>query len=85
MMPVSEPEPAIAIVGPHAGYIYSGSILGETYAKTLVPPRVIIMCPNHTGRGTPRSLWAGGAWQLPGGEVPIDEELRASLRGSRRS
>lgn len=69
------PQPALAMIGPHAGFTYSGSILGETYARVEVPDRVIIMCPNHTGMGVRRSLWAGGAWRLPGGDLSIDEQL----------
>ncbi|MCA9705678.1 MAG: AmmeMemoRadiSam system protein B [Myxococcales bacterium] len=77
--PAVEPQPAIALMGPHAGYVYSGSILGETYARAVVPPRVVLMCPNHTGRGVARSLWPGGAWQLPGGSVPVDRALTEAL------
>lgn len=75
-----KPRPAIALVGPHAGYVYSGSILGQTYAGVVVPPRVVLMCPNHTGRGVARSLWPGGGWQLPTGTVPVDEALGEALR-----
>lgn len=77
--PAVEPQSAIALVGPHAGYVYSGSILGQTYARTVVPPRVVLMCPNHTGRGVARSLWSGGPWQLPGGAIAVDEALSAAL------
>jgi AmmeMemoRadiSam system protein B len=59
--------------------MFSGAILGETYAPVEIPGRVLIMCPNHTGRGVRRSLWSGGAWQLPGGDVEIDEELTERL------
>ena len=71
--------PALAIVAPHAGYIYSGSIAAETWAKIDVPARVILLCPNHTGLGARRSLWSGGAWTFPGRSLDIDEELRAAL------
>ncbi|MCA9649049.1 MAG: AmmeMemoRadiSam system protein B [Myxococcales bacterium] len=80
MGPAVEPRPALALVGPHAGYVYSGAILGETYARTVVPPRVVLMCPNHTGLGVPRSLWPDGGWRLPTGVVPVDEDLVAGLR-----
>lgn len=80
MGPAVEPRPAIALVGPHAGYVYSGGILGETYARCVVPPRVVLMCPNHTGMGVPRSLWPDGGWRLPTGTVPVDEDLVAGLR-----
>ncbi|MCH9687303.1 MAG: AmmeMemoRadiSam system protein B [Deltaproteobacteria bacterium] len=75
-----DPQPAIALVGPHAGYMYSGSILGRTYARVQVPPKVIVMCPNHTGRGVTRSLWPSGGWRLPTGVVPVDDALVEGLR-----
>lgn len=74
------PEPALAIVAPHAGWIYSGGIAGMTWGAVQVPQRVILLCPNHTGRGVRRSLWSGGAWELPTGEVEVDEALRDALR-----
>lgn len=80
LMPSDEhPRPTIAMVGPHAGYVYSGSILAQTYARTEVPPRVIVLCPNHTGRGVPRSLWPRGGWRLPTGTIPVDDELVAAI------
>jgi MEMO1 family protein len=77
--PVVEPRPALALVGPHAGYVYSGEILGQTWARVVVPRRVVLMCPNHTGRGVPRSLWPGGGWRLPTGVVPVDAALGEAL------
>lgn len=78
---LGEPRPraALAVVGPHAGYVYSGGILGETYAEVEVPGTVIIMCPNHTGMGTRRSCWHRGKWALPGGAIEVDEELADAL------
>ena len=75
----ARPRPALAVVGPHAGYVYSGAILGETYASVEVPDTVIIMCPNHTGMGTRRSCWHRGEWLLPGGSIAVDEELADAL------
>jgi AmmeMemoRadiSam system protein B len=77
--PAVRPEPALALVGPHAGYVYSGAIAGQTWARAVVPRRVVMMCPNHTGRGVPRSLWPGGGWRLPTGVVPVDEALGEAL------
>lgn len=67
------------IVAPHAGYMYSGSIAGETYARAVVPKRAVVLCPNHTGAGLRRSVSGAAAWSLPGGDVPIDVELREQL------
>ncbi len=80
MGPTTAARTASVLIGPHAGYVYSGSILGRTYARTVVPPRVILMGPNHTGRGAVRSLWSGGGWRLPTGTVPIDDALVDDLR-----
>lgn len=78
--PRSEPpEPAIALVAPHAGYVYSGAIAGATYARVRMASRVVVLCPNHTGRGAKRSLWAAGKWMLPGGAVTVDAELARTL------
>src|SRR6185503_14317027 len=33
-----------------------------------------------TGRGVRRSIWASGAWRIPGALVPIDEPLAARAR-----
>jgi AmmeMemoRadiSam system protein B len=63
---------AIAAVAPHAGWIYSGALAGQLAASVVVPPRVIVLAPNHTGRGPRGSVWPGGAWRLPGMEVPVD-------------
>lgn len=78
-MGTPQPAPALVLVGPHAGWMYSGSIAGETWAKVDVPARVILLCPNHTGMGVLASMWAGGAWAIPGGRLEIDVELRDAL------
>ena len=67
------------VVAPHAGYVYSGPIAGKLFADTVVPRRVIVLAPNHTGRGARAAVWARGAFALPGDEVPVDEELAAQL------
>lgn len=75
----TEAQPALGLVAPHAGYVYSGKVAGRTFASVRVPRRVIVLCPNHTGRGSPISVFAKGAFRIPGAEVPIDEELVQAL------
>lgn len=72
---------ALGVVAPHAGYVYSGAIAGAVYARVEVPPRVIVLGPNHTGMGVPAALWPDGTWRLPTGEVRIDAALTAALSG----
>ncbi len=69
----------IAVVAPHAGYVYSGEVAGATYSQVNIPQRVIILAPNHTGMGRAISLYPGEAWHTPLGRVPIDQELNRML------
>jgi AmmeMemoRadiSam system protein B len=70
---------ARAVIVPHAGYIYSGRIAAETYARVVIPETNVIMGPNHTGLGSPASVYPGGVWITPLGEVPVNERLTAEL------
>jgi MEMO1 family protein len=76
---VEAPEPAIGVVVPHAGYVYSGAVAGEVFSSVRIPGRAVIFCPNHTGLGEDVSVMSHGAWRMPWGDVPIDEELAARL------
>ncbi len=73
----------LAVMAPHAGYVYSGNVAGVVFADTVVPARVIVLAPNHTGRGRPGAVWSRGAFALPGGALPVDEELCALLLNHR--
>jgi len=70
---------AKAVVVPHAGYIYSGAVAGEVFSSVRLPNRVILLGPNHTGRGAPLALAPSGAWKTPFGEALIDDELNRNL------
>jgi AmmeMemoRadiSam system protein B len=74
-----ERKPAIGVVAPHAGYIYSGHVAGAVYAQLKIPSRVIILCPNHTGVGAPLAIMKSGSWKTPLGELQIDQELSGAL------
>src|SRR5437899_12889399 len=77
--PASRPIQAhikpIGVVVPHAGYMYSGHVAGAVYARIDLPQRNIVLCPNHTGLGTPLSIMKSGAWKTPLGHMKLDEEL----------
>ena len=74
------PVRAIGCIAPHAGYIYSGHVAGAVFARTEIPRRCIVLCPNHTGVGRALAIMSEGAWQTPLGEVPIDADLATSLK-----
>ena len=78
--PVEQPIQALGCVAPHAGYMYSGHVAGAVYARLKIPRCSILMCPNHTGMGTPLSIMSTGEWETPLGDVPIDSELASTLK-----
>jgi len=69
----------IGAVMPHAGYIYSGSIAGQTTAAIPIPRNVIILGPNHTGKGPAVSIFPAGSWRMPFGDVPVNEPLAEKI------
>jgi AmmeMemoRadiSam system protein B len=79
---VKERIPAIAVVSPHAGYVYSGAVAGELFSSVRVPGRAVIFCPNHTGIGEDAAIMSHGAWRMPWGDVPVDEELGTRLESA---
>jgi MEMO1 family protein len=76
------PVPAIGCVVPHAGYMYSGHVAGAVYSHLELTPRCIILCPNHTGLGTPLSIMSEGQWETPLGDIPIDTRLATQLKSN---
>jgi len=76
-------SPAVGIVSPHAGYVYSGPVKGAVYSRVEIPPTVILLGPNHRlslgesyGKAT---IMASGSFITPIGEVGIDEALAGDL------
>jgi AmmeMemoRadiSam system protein B len=74
-----KPLEAKGVVVPHAGYVYSGAVAGKVFSSVRLPGRVILLGPNHTGRGTALALAPGGSWRTPLGAVSIDTELNRNL------
>ncbi len=76
----------IALVAPHAGYQYSGQV--AAYAYKLVAGRsydaVVVISPSHTEYFSHASVFPGGAYLTPLGEIPVDAEL-AKLIASKGS
>jgi MEMO1 family protein len=80
LTPQAATIPALGCVAPHAGYIYSGAVAGTVYAQIDLPQRIIILCPNHTGKGRPLAIMSSGTWETPLGQVPIDSPLADALK-----
>ena len=75
----SQKEDAIGVVSPHAGYMYSGAVAGETLSSIRPKPTYIIMGPNHTGLGSPFSLTASDSWKTPLGEIDVNKKLAEAI------
>ena len=73
-VPIEAKQPALAVIMPHAGYIYSGATAGQTISQARVPETVVILGPNHHGRGAAVAL-GGEDWRMPLGPVAVDQEL----------
>ena len=72
----------LAIVCPHAGYVYSGACAAYSYAacsnwekKDLT---AVIIGPNHTGMGMPVSV-SFEDWKTPLGEIRCDSGLAEEI------
>lgn len=73
------PVRALGCVAPHAGYMYSGHVAGAVYAHLELPDRAIVLCPNHTGMGSPLAIMTRESWQTPLGTVTPDTSLGTAL------
>lgn len=75
---IGTPAPRRAVFGaivPHAAYVYSGEVAGAVFARMAPARTVIVLGPNHTGRGSGAALDPHDAWRTPLGDVPIDRGL----------
>lgn len=66
-------QAAVGVMVPHAGYAYSGPVAGAVFNLVRIPELVIILGPNHTGRGAGFALAPPGRWQTPLGEVEVPD------------
>jgi hypothetical protein len=67
---------------PHAGIEYSGRCAGQVFGRLALPPVIVVLAPNHTGRwgaAGGAGLWRSGAFATPLGDVPVAAEFAARL------
>lgn len=73
----------VAIVTPHAGHRYSGAVAGAAWAaaKAQNPPplTVILVGPSHQVFLRQPSVWLGGDYATPLGDIPVDLALAREL------
>jgi hypothetical protein len=72
----------VAIIVPHAGYIYSGQICADGYNQVRggTYDTVVILGTNHTNPAFRKvSLYSGGGFRTPLGEARVNREMIKAL------
>jgi MEMO1 family protein len=73
-----------AIIGPHAGYAYSGAVAARAYASLAAArgkiSRVVLIGPSHYVGFQGLAVDTAQAWTMPGGTVLLDTDAIAALR-----
>ncbi|MBE8539938.1 MEMO1 family protein [Geoglobus acetivorans] len=67
-------DDVVAIVSPHAGYMYSGRTAGRVHSLLRDAETYIIIGPNHTGLGMPVAV-SSDEWGTPIGVSKPDSEF----------
>lgn len=72
--PVPLPAEPVALVAPHAGYIYSGRVAAAAYRQLAQhpPTHVLLLAPSHYIDFTGAALPGADAFATPLGEVALD-------------
>lgn len=74
-----------ALIGPHAGYPYSGPVAGSLYGACRscrdLPHRVVILSPSHRVPFSGCALSGADTFQTPLGDVAVDRSAQESLAG----
>jgi AmmeMemoRadiSam system protein B/AmmeMemoRadiSam system protein A len=71
----------LAIIAPHAGYMYSGRTAGAAYARVRggTVDTVVIVGPSHRFAFEGCSIWPDGGFETPLGVARVDSALAAEL------
>jgi AmmeMemoRadiSam system protein B len=79
----ADAAPPKALIVPHAGYVYSGSIAAAAYARVAARRdairRIVLIGPSHRVYLRGMAVPAAETFRTPLGEIPIDAELKTSL------
>jgi len=75
------PGKLVALIAPHAGYIYSGKVAAYSYAllKGRKFDRVVVIAPSHFEAFPFVSVYDGDAYATPLGNIAVDKEFAAKL------
>lgn len=70
-------EEIIALISPHAGYVYSGPVAAHAYRQLLGRniDLAVVLAPSHRARFDGASVIPGGSFVTPLGEVEINKAV----------
>ncbi|MDD5108957.1 MAG: AmmeMemoRadiSam system protein B [Candidatus Omnitrophica bacterium] len=74
----------LGVILPHAGYIYSGKVATQIISGINIKENIVLLGPNHTGRGAVFSIMTQGSWQTPLGNLEINSKLANLLLSKSR-
>jgi len=76
-----KPDAVVALIAPHAGYVFSGPTAGKAYARVRGkhPQRAVLLGVSHRRRFNGTSIYDTGVFQTPVGAFTIDEAFAARL------
>jgi AmmeMemoRadiSam system protein B/AmmeMemoRadiSam system protein A len=75
------PEEPIALIVPHAGYVYSGAVAATGF-KQLEGHEyeaIVVLGTNHSADFQRIAIWPSGAFSTPLGLAPVDSALAQSI------
>jgi MEMO1 family protein len=72
---------ALGLVVPHGPWKYVGALAGAAIGRFAIEETVILLAPNHAGRGPRSAIVCDGSYALPGNvNIPIEQTLAESIR-----
>lgn len=74
----------VALISPHAGYIYSGHVAAHGYSllRGSNISRVVVISPSHIGAFPGAAVYDGDAYETPLGVIPVDKRFAQRLADS---
>lgn len=76
---VSTPGRMLALISPHAGYIYSGQVAASGYKNLPEATTVVLIGPSHHASFKGASVYTEGYFKTPLGDVRVNEHLARLL------
>ena len=73
---------AVAVISPHAGYVYSGPVAAHSYlhvSSMRKPELIVVVAPNHYGVGSGVATFSEGEWETPLGRMRVDSAASRRL------